>query len=94
MSAFTVKDLGRKCPRWTGEQRDTVTLCLAAEPVSDVAIKSNLAEAIEHNSTVVLTCSSKGSFITFSWINGTAPIVADGKRLTITQVSSRHLPMP
>ncbi|XP_018545086.1 carcinoembryonic antigen-related cell adhesion molecule 5 [Lates calcarifer] len=53
------------------------------EPVSDVVIKSNLTEAIEHNSTVVLTCSAKGSFLTFTWTNGTAPIVADGKRLTL-----------
>ncbi|XP_071355421.1 cell adhesion molecule CEACAM5-like [Trachinotus anak] len=53
------------------------------KPVSDVVIKSNVPEAIEHNSTVVLNCSAKGSFLTFTWINGTAPIVADGKRLTI-----------
>ncbi|XP_070840635.1 cell adhesion molecule CEACAM20 isoform X1 [Chaetodon trifascialis] len=53
------------------------------EPVSSVAIKSDLPEAIEHNSTVVLTCSAKGSFLKFAWINGTAPIVADGKRLTV-----------
>ncbi|XP_027142438.1 carcinoembryonic antigen-related cell adhesion molecule 5 [Larimichthys crocea] len=53
------------------------------EPVSDVTIKSDLPEAIEFNSTVVLTCSAKGSFLKFSWLNGTAPIVADGKRLTL-----------
>ncbi|XP_051812118.1 carcinoembryonic antigen-related cell adhesion molecule 20-like [Acanthochromis polyacanthus] len=53
------------------------------EPVSDVLIKSSIPEAIEHNSTVVLTCSAKGSFLKFTWTNGTAPIVADGKRLTL-----------
>ncbi|XP_074542172.1 cell adhesion molecule CEACAM5 isoform X2 [Halichoeres trimaculatus] len=53
------------------------------EPVSAVAITPNLAEAIEHNSTVVLTCSAKGSFLKFSWLKGTTPIVADGKRITI-----------
>ncbi|XP_073319630.1 cell adhesion molecule CEACAM5 [Pagrus major] len=58
------------------------------EPVSDVAIKSSLAEAIEHNSTVVLTCSAKGSFLKFTWTNGTAPIVADGKRLTLKEEES------
>ncbi|XP_071369411.1 cell adhesion molecule CEACAM5 isoform X2 [Centroberyx affinis] len=55
------------------------------EPVSALTITSSLSEAIEHNSTVVLTCSAKGSFLRFSWTNGTAPIVADGKRLTLTE---------
>lgn len=54
--------------------------------MSDVTIKSDLPEAIEFNSTVVLTCSAKGSFLKFSWLNGTAPIVADGKRLTLKDV--------
>ncbi|KAG7225255.1 hypothetical protein INR49_014650 [Caranx melampygus] len=53
------------------------------EPVSDVVIKSNMPEAIERNSTVVLTCTAKGSFLTFSWINGTVPVVDDGKRIII-----------
>ncbi|XP_053302910.1 carcinoembryonic antigen-related cell adhesion molecule 5 [Pleuronectes platessa] len=53
------------------------------KPVSDVIIKSNLPEAVEHNSTVVLTCSAQGSFLKFTWINGSAPIVDDGKRLLI-----------
>ncbi|XP_041664760.1 carcinoembryonic antigen-related cell adhesion molecule 5-like [Cheilinus undulatus] len=53
------------------------------EPVSAVAIKSNLPEALEHNSTVVLTCSAKGSFLKFTWINGTTPILADGKKITV-----------
>lgn len=53
------------------------------EPVSAVAIKSDIPEAIEHNSTVVLNCSAKGSISKFSWLNGTSPIVADGKRITI-----------
>ncbi|KAM8767078.1 cell adhesion molecule CEACAM5 [Acanthopagrus schlegelii] len=55
------------------------------EPVSDVVIKSNMPEAIEHNSTVILTCSAKGSFLKFTWTNGTAPIVADGKRITLKE---------
>ncbi|XP_069580900.1 carcinoembryonic antigen-related cell adhesion molecule 20 [Brachyistius frenatus] len=58
------------------------------EPVSEVAIKSDLAEAVEHNSTVVLTCSAKGSFLKFTWTNGTTPVVADGKRLTLKEGES------
>ncbi|KAL6100272.1 uncharacterized protein ACO6RY_01916 [Pungitius sinensis] len=52
-------------------------------PVSDVSIKSSLSEAIEHNSTVVLTCSAKGSFLQFSWFRGATPIVDDGNRFTL-----------
>uniref|UniRef100_UPI003AAAD9F5 cell adhesion molecule CEACAM20-like isoform X3 n=1 Tax=Centroberyx gerrardi TaxID=166262 RepID=UPI003AAAD9F5 len=55
------------------------------EPVSNLVIKSNVTEAIKLNSTVALTCSAKGSFLKFSWTNGTAPIVADGKRLTLSE---------
>ncbi|XP_058475196.1 carcinoembryonic antigen-related cell adhesion molecule 6-like [Solea solea] len=53
------------------------------EPVSNVVIKSNIPEAIEHNSTVVLTCSAGGSFLTFSWFHGDATLFADGKRINI-----------
>ncbi|XP_037548793.1 carcinoembryonic antigen-related cell adhesion molecule 8 isoform X2 [Nematolebias whitei] len=55
-------------------------------PVSNVVIKSDLDEAIENNSTVVLTCSASGSDLTFSWTNDTVPIVADGKRLIVTNM--------
>ncbi|KAM4724969.1 cell adhesion molecule CEACAM20 [Anableps anableps] len=62
------------------------------EPVSDVVIKSDLPEAIEHNSTVVLTCSSKGSYLNFTWTNDSKPIVPDNKRLTVKdEVSSSKL---
>ncbi|TNM92647.1 hypothetical protein fugu_018049 [Takifugu bimaculatus] len=57
----------------------------AAEPVSDVTIKSNLAEAMEHNSTVVLSCSAKGSFLKFTWTNRTKPLIPDGKRITLKE---------
>ncbi|MEQ2247079.1 hypothetical protein ILYODFUR_005520, partial [Ilyodon furcidens] len=57
-------------------------------PVSSVVITSDLPEAIEHNSTVVLTCSSKGSLLTFTWTNNSNPIVSDGKRLTVTNEQS------
>ncbi|XP_062266073.1 carcinoembryonic antigen-related cell adhesion molecule 20 [Platichthys flesus] len=53
------------------------------KPVSDVIIKSNLPEAVENKSTVVLTCSAQGSLLKFTWTNGSAPIVDDGKRLLI-----------
>lgn len=79
-------------------------LFLPAEPVSEVTIKSNLPEAIEHNSTVVLNCSAKGSFLKFTWTNGTKTLVSDGQRITLKEVgphitctfchrlSSAHLP--
>ncbi|XP_034561521.1 carcinoembryonic antigen-related cell adhesion molecule 5-like isoform X2 [Notolabrus celidotus] len=55
------------------------------EPVSAVAIKSDLPEVVEHNSTVVLTCSAKGSFLKFTWLKGTVPIKIDDKRLTVKE---------
>lgn len=67
-------------------QAKTTSLFLPAEAVSNVAITSSLPEAIELNSTVVLNCSAKGSFLKFTWTNGTAPIVADGTRLTVKEV--------
>ncbi|XP_014904319.1 carcinoembryonic antigen-related cell adhesion molecule 2 isoform X1 [Poecilia latipinna] len=53
------------------------------EPVSDVMIKSDLPEAIEYNSTVVLTCSSKGSILSFTWTNDSKSIPSDVKRFTV-----------
>uniref|UniRef100_A0A3P9DPE0 Ig-like domain-containing protein n=1 Tax=Maylandia zebra TaxID=106582 RepID=A0A3P9DPE0_9CICH len=58
------------------------------EPVSNVDIKSNVPDAIEYNSTVILTCSAIGSSLSFKWINGSVPIVVDGTRITEIKVSS------
>lgn len=63
-----------------------MTLFLPAEPVSDVTIRANVSETVEQNSTVVLTCSAKGSFLRFLWTNNTTPIIADDKRLTFKEV--------
>ncbi|KAL3984492.1 hypothetical protein ACER0C_016117 [Sarotherodon galilaeus] len=58
------------------------------EPVSDVIIKSSVPDAIEYNSTVILTCSAKGSLLSFNWINGSVPIVVDGTRITEIKTNS------
>lgn len=63
-----------------------MTLLLHAEPVLNVTIRANVSERVEFNSTVVLTCSAEGSFLKFSWTNGTAPIMADNARLAIEEV--------
>ncbi|XP_056097994.1 carcinoembryonic antigen-related cell adhesion molecule 5 [Rhinichthys klamathensis goyatoka] len=52
------------------------------EPVTDVKISSSLPEAVEFNSTVVLTCSAKGSF-TYKWFNGSVPLVLDGTHMKL-----------
>ncbi|XP_070970083.1 cell adhesion molecule CEACAM20-like [Oncorhynchus clarkii lewisi] len=65
-------------------QRTGVTALKVLEPVAVVTIKSNLNEAVEFNSTVVLTCSAKGSFLMYKWLNGTAPLVADGNHVTLS----------
>ncbi|KAL2080154.1 hypothetical protein ACEWY4_023947 [Coilia grayii] len=54
------------------------------EPVSGVAITAIPVEAVELNSTVVLTCAAKGSFLKYTWLNGTVPVAADGKRLVVS----------
>ncbi|KAL6461154.1 hypothetical protein MHYP_G00311200 [Metynnis hypsauchen] len=53
------------------------------DPVTNVIIVPGLPEAVEFNSTVVLTCSAEGSFLSYSWLNGSTPVVADGKRLVL-----------
>ncbi|KAL7826449.1 hypothetical protein AOLI_G00316580 [Acnodon oligacanthus] len=53
------------------------------EPVADVTIISSLPEAVEFNSTVILTCSAKGSFLSYKWLNGSNPVVVDGKHLAL-----------
>nr|XP_024654204.1 carcinoembryonic antigen-related cell adhesion molecule 6-like [Maylandia zebra] len=58
------------------------------EPVSNVDIKSNVPDAIEYNSTVILTCSAIGSSLSFKWINGSVPIVVDGTRITEIKTNS------
>ncbi|XP_028453714.1 carcinoembryonic antigen-related cell adhesion molecule 20 [Perca flavescens] len=55
------------------------------EPVSGVTITSNMPEALESNSTVVLNCFAKGSFLKFTWLNGSTPIV-DGNRFALKQM--------
>ncbi|KAM9838653.1 cell adhesion molecule CEACAM20-like [Aulostomus maculatus] len=69
-----------------GDTRTAEIELRVLEPVSNVVISSNIPDAVEHSSTLVLTCSAKGSFLNFTWLNGTAPIKADGKRLTLTEV--------
>ena len=63
---------------------------LHTEPVTTVAITPSLPEAMEHNSTVVLTCNAKGSYLKFAWLMGTKAIVADGKRITLKEVGLHH----
>lgn len=58
-----------------GSSQTGDTVLRVLEPVSDVTIKPNMAEVIELNSTVVLTCTAKGSFLKFNWTKGSAPIV-------------------
>ncbi|MCI4395895.1 hypothetical protein PGIGA_G00197240 [Pangasianodon gigas] len=77
------------------------TVLVVLEPLADVNIFSNLPEAVEFNSTVVLTCSAKGSDLSYSWLNNSAPVVVDGKHvvqngreLAISQVFRTDLQGP
>ncbi|CAL8299826.1 unnamed protein product [Lota lota] len=51
-------------------------------PVSSVQITPTPLEALETNSTVVLNCSALGSFLRFTWTNGTGPLGAGDQRIT------------
>ncbi|XP_059411732.1 carcinoembryonic antigen-related cell adhesion molecule 1-like [Carassius carassius] len=57
------------------------------EPITDVKISSNLPEPVEFNSTVVLSCSAKGSF-TYQWLNGSVPLVVDGTHMKLNAVGN------
>nr|XP_057902815.1 carcinoembryonic antigen-related cell adhesion molecule 5 [Doryrhamphus excisus] len=86
LSAITTADSGDYSVTILTEDLQTQTDDIelrVLERVSSVVISSNLQEAVEHNSTLVLTCAAKGSFLKFSWLNKTARIAADGKRLLI-----------
>ncbi|KAM9384765.1 cell adhesion molecule CEACAM20 [Pholidichthys leucotaenia] len=61
------------------------------EAVSNVIITSDVPDAIEHKSTVVLTCTAKGSFLKFAWTNNGKPIIVDGVRVTQTQKEHSNL---
>nr|XP_015828862.2 carcinoembryonic antigen-related cell adhesion molecule 1 [Nothobranchius furzeri] len=90
LASLTAKDSGEYSVSIIGDG-DTLTgeiKVRVLDPVSNVVIKSDLPEAIEQNSTVVLTCSASGSFLKFSWTNITSPIVADGTRLTFTDTDN------
>lgn len=58
-------------------------------PVSDVVITSSVPEARELVSTVVLTCTAKGSFLTFKWFNASTPITDEGTRVTINHAEDQ-----
>ncbi|KAK2830922.1 hypothetical protein Q5P01_018853 [Channa striata] len=86
LSSVTLEDSGDYGISIISSDGDTKTGDIklrVLKPVSDVVITPNLPTAIEYNSTVVLNCSAKGSLLTFTWTNGSSPIVADDKRLTL-----------
>ncbi|CAL9690979.1 unnamed protein product [Knipowitschia caucasica] len=61
------------------------------EPVAEVLVKSDLSQAVELNSTVVVTCSAKGSHLSFSWMNGTTAVKQDTHITVTTKESSSAL---
>ncbi|KAK2864442.1 hypothetical protein Q7C36_003596 [Tachysurus vachellii] len=57
------------------------TTLVVLEPVADVSVTSNLNEAVEINSTVILTCVAKGSSLSYIWLNTSTPLVVDGNHI-------------
>ncbi|KAK7124352.1 hypothetical protein R3I94_018656 [Phoxinus phoxinus] len=58
------------------------------EPITDVMITSNIPEPVEFDSTVILTCSAKGSF-TYKWFNGSEPLVLDGTHMRLNPTGNQ-----
>ncbi|XP_077404876.1 cell adhesion molecule CEACAM5-like [Vanacampus margaritifer] len=87
LSALTTDDSGDFSLTVVSESGETQTAEIGLrvlEPVSSVTVSANMAEALEHNSTLVLTCAAEGSFLKFTWLKGTAPVVPD-RRLSIVE---------
>ncbi|XP_030606030.1 carcinoembryonic antigen-related cell adhesion molecule 5-like [Archocentrus centrarchus] len=50
------------------------------EPVSNVTVQAKAANLVEFNDTAVLVCSvSKGTPLSFAWLNGSSVITANGR---------------
>ncbi|XP_057683203.1 carcinoembryonic antigen-related cell adhesion molecule 5-like isoform X1 [Corythoichthys intestinalis] len=92
LSALTAADSGDFSINVVKADGDTETAEIklrVLEPVSGVVVTANMVEALEHNSTLVLTCNAKGSFLNFTWLNGTEPIATPaGGRLSVEQSES------
>ncbi|XP_077446519.1 cell adhesion molecule CEACAM5-like [Stigmatopora argus] len=89
LSAITADDSGDfriNVIKNNSETETGETQLRVLEPVSGVVVSANVAEALEHNSTVVLTCKAEGSFLKFTWLNGTVPIATPvGGRLDVEE---------
>ncbi|KAM9434909.1 cell adhesion molecule CEACAM5 [Clarias gariepinus] len=85
LSALTPADSGHYSVNIMMEDMSTVVVrsdLTVLEPVADVNIISSVSEPVEINSTVTLTCVAKGSALTYSWMNNSVPVVADGTHIT------------
>ncbi|XP_026872076.2 carcinoembryonic antigen-related cell adhesion molecule 5 [Electrophorus electricus] len=61
------------------------TILEVLEAVADVKVIYSPREPVEINSTVVLTCVAQGSSLSYNWMNGSAPVVADGQHVTLNR---------
>ncbi|XP_061786832.2 cell adhesion molecule CEACAM5-like [Nerophis lumbriciformis] len=85
LSALTKDDSGDYSVSVVAEDGSTEDGNIQLRVAESLVIRSSVAEAVEHNDTVVLTCTAIGSFQKFTWLNGTTPITVDGKRLVLKE---------
>ncbi|XP_028819547.1 carcinoembryonic antigen-related cell adhesion molecule 5 isoform X2 [Denticeps clupeoides] len=81
LSGLTGKDSGRYTLTVTQSdltERKGMVALEVLEPVGDVTIVWSVADVVELNSTVNLTCIATGSYLKYQWSNNSAPLVADG----------------
>ncbi|XP_061752718.1 carcinoembryonic antigen-related cell adhesion molecule 2-like [Nerophis ophidion] len=85
LGALTKADSGDYSVTVVAANGTTETGGILLRVAESLVIRSSVSEAVEHNDTVVLTCTAIGSFQKFTWLNGTSPMVVDGQRLVLKE---------
>uniref|UniRef100_A0A672FDD1 Ig-like domain-containing protein n=1 Tax=Salarias fasciatus TaxID=181472 RepID=A0A672FDD1_SALFA len=97
IESVKVEDSGVFALQSTDGFRGEITLSVQV-PISDVTLQANATHLVEHNDTVVLTCSvSSGTSLSYTWLRGNSTVVLGGNTylsnggavLTIKSVSHR-----